>query len=471
MSQLHLFFAIRLTIFYYLWSFMESFVYGLLIYIFYDMIFDKIMSFYGLKRVPCGPDLLFNKIDCYILMYAYTDQIKSIDSIKEQFKKNGNHLGHFRSKYVELFGSLYLRELKGAELKSQWKQAFIEVQEDIKDEKQLGQYITKIGSEKIENCSIQFRIYFIKNFMKDQSCIIIKTGHGLADGVGILLAACGLQDSFDHKQLPVLKPYSFVDSFMKHLMAFFFLYYAFIPPKNVVDPVKIDPPCWEAVDKAPSQSISKDFKVSNVLQLAKKFNCTVNDLMMAVINLTMRDYFAKKGQNYEKIKFAVAMNCKRRPDKVEDFYYLNYAHSELIFSDMKQEYDFQTVVNQGRDHMSLLKNSYKELIVIYIQKVVSYFMPSFVLNNLIPAMINLSPKISISNLNGPTAPLQFGGAKTRAMSFTCTFGGSYCFFSIFSHLEVMKLGLYVSRMNIEGDELMEMMEKKIEELMLQKMIK
>jgi len=91
-------------------------------------------------------------------------------------------------------------------------------------------------------------------------------------------------------------------------------------------------------------------------------------------------------------------------------------------------------------------------------------MPTFILNNLIPAMINLSPKISISNINGPQVPLVIGGAKTKALSFTCTFGGSYCFFSILSHLEVMKFGLYVSRMNVEGDDLMNMMENKLNEL-------
>jgi len=82
--QHYIFFIIRLVIFYYLWSFMESFIFGLALYILYDLIFDKLMSFYGLSRVPCGPDLLFNKIDCYILMYAYTEKIQSIDAIKQQ---------------------------------------------------------------------------------------------------------------------------------------------------------------------------------------------------------------------------------------------------------------------------------------------------------------------------------------------------------------------------------------------------
>jgi len=28
--------------------------------------------------------------------------------------------------------------------------------------------------------------------MKDQSCVIVKAGHSVADGVGLLLAACSL---------------------------------------------------------------------------------------------------------------------------------------------------------------------------------------------------------------------------------------------------------------------------------------
>jgi len=35
--------------------------------------------------------------------------------------------------------------------------------------------------------------------MKDSSCVIVKAGHSVADGVGLLLAACGLQDEFNPK--------------------------------------------------------------------------------------------------------------------------------------------------------------------------------------------------------------------------------------------------------------------------------
>ncbi|CDW80976.1 UNKNOWN [Stylonychia lemnae] len=403
-------------------------------------------------------------------MYAYTDKIQSINSIKEQFKRNGKHLGHFKSKYVDLFGSLYLSELKGAELKSEWKRAFIEVADDIQDEKQLGLFITRVGQEKIENSSIQFRIYFIKNFMKDQSCIIVKTGHGMADGVAVILAACATQDTFDSQQLPQLRPFKFTDFLMTHLMIFFFLYYVIFPPKQVVQPIQIDPPCWNKVEITPSQSISKDFKVSDVYKLSKKFNCSVNDLMMTVINVSMRDYFSKKGQYYEQIKYAIPMNCRRIPQSFDEFYYLNYSHAETIFLDMKKEYDFQTVVHQGRDHMNQLKNSYRELISIYLIKMASYFIPSFVLNMMRQKMIDNLPKISISNINGPKIPLEFGGAKTRAISFTCIFDGQFCFFSIFSHQDVMKLGLYVTKMNVIGNELMEMIEIKIEDLLKQKQI-
>lgn len=89
-------------------------------------------------------------------------------------------------------GSLYFKELKGDELDSQLKQSLIKVEDEIHSEKQLGEYLVKIGAEKIENSSIQFRIYFIKNFDKDQSCLIVKSSHGMVHGMGLLLAACGL---------------------------------------------------------------------------------------------------------------------------------------------------------------------------------------------------------------------------------------------------------------------------------------
>ena len=90
-------------------------------------------------------------------------------------------------------------------------------------------------------------------------------------------------------------------------------------------------------------------------------------------------------------------------------------------------------------------------------------MPSFILNRLIPSMIALSPKISLSNLNGPSTPLELGGAKTRSMMFTCVFGGSYAFFGIMSHQDIFKIGIYVSKMNLDGQEMIKRIEDKIHE--------
>lgn len=88
--------------------------------------------------------------------------------------------------------NLYLKEFKGEEMKKQWRKAFIEIQEDIHNEKQLGDYIAKIGTDLMAFEDIQFRIFFVKNYSNNQSLVMVKCRHGISDGVGILLAACGL---------------------------------------------------------------------------------------------------------------------------------------------------------------------------------------------------------------------------------------------------------------------------------------
>ena len=79
---------------------------------------------------------------CMINYVAYTSKISSIQTIKEQAKRNGKDLRVFRSRVLRMLGNFYLKEMHGDELKKAWRKAFIEVQDDVKTEQQVSDFIT-----------------------------------------------------------------------------------------------------------------------------------------------------------------------------------------------------------------------------------------------------------------------------------------------------------------------------------------
>jgi hypothetical protein len=57
----------------------------------------------------------------------------------------------------------------------------------------------KTPKDKIGMEDIQFRVYFIKDYSSSESCVVLKISHCLTDGVGVLMLAAAIQDTFDPK--------------------------------------------------------------------------------------------------------------------------------------------------------------------------------------------------------------------------------------------------------------------------------
>ena len=67
-------------------------------------------------------------------------------------------------------------------------------------------------------------------------------------------------------------------------------------------------------------AISKDISVDDLKDKAKKLGCTINDLIMAVTSVTMKEYFVQKGdEKTSRMWLAMPFSLRQAPDSIDSF--------------------------------------------------------------------------------------------------------------------------------------------------------
>jgi len=146
--------------------------------------------------------------------------------------------------------------------------------------------------------NVQYRLLLIPNFKDGKGVVILKTHHCLSDGLGFSTLFMCLSGEFDPKQLPGVKPISFVQNIIITLLtpllvirATVELLISFRTPNSINDDKRIT-----GIKKG---AFTEDLILDDMKAYCKSKNVTVNDYLCSVLSNTLYQYF----DNHKKEKF------------------------------------------------------------------------------------------------------------------------------------------------------------------------
>jgi diacylglycerol O-acyltransferase len=185
--------------------------------------------------------------------------------------------------------------------------------------------------------------------------------------------------------------------------------------------------------------LSKDISVEGVKKQAKLMNATINDVIMALTSITLKEYMVSKGDTKTStINLAVPYSLRELPKKKEDFELKNDFAMMKIPLDLTD--NFQDSLSKVKTRMNALKNSIEPYGMYYFLKV-ALFLPNLILKH---ANNFLCDKMSIvfSNVPGPKVPWVINGAKSRkTFFFVPGLANIASGISVMSHVDIFKIGV------------------------------
>eukprot|EP00347_Sterkiella_histriomuscorum_P009657 403340369 len=466
-------------------------------------------------------DLLLMRSDTYVVTWIRTTKLQEIHSIKQQFLKNKHRLRDFLSIYEEYMGNVFLRELKGQELDIQMDECFTIVKESITTESQLTQFITRIGKEKMPPFMLQFKVYLIPNYEVDSSIVIFKSNHSLTDGVGIQMLFCDIQDSnydnqttptendannsskhlldntLDASQLPFIRFQTKKEILLKYLNLILMPYYAMrdaiisiLPWNNV----QLNwPSCQQMLLKQRDQQdqtqsgetskliyqqcinheidmvqLSQDFKVDELKALTRTLNCTINDLLLTIFALSLKQHLSDRGKfdpNREKRQAVnVVINQKQKPKLKSDIYYPNFLHNGKLIMPLND--DFQETLREIQKSMNKCKNSHDHYATVYFSRLLMLFLPRDGIEDTKNHIVSKQMRVNFSNIAGSTKSLKIGNSYSKDMNFKSFLNDTETMtVSVLSHCNILKFSICISQLMLSGDALRDLMQSKLLDLL------
>lgn len=122
----------------------------------------------------------------------------------------------------------------------------------------------------------------------------------------------------------------------------------------------------------------------------------------------------------------VAVNLREPPATAEELTSAqNLLHYEGVNLPMSN--DFNTILASIKSQLDIFKSSNKQFYLFNTMKLMSGLLPKVICDLLINTMLRQSIKVSITNICGPEAALQFGdqGAQSKEIMFANFFEQPY----------------------------------------------
>lgn len=192
----------------------------------------------------------------------------------------------FRCKMVKVFDNYYFDEFKGDELKDHIDRA-VEVVDDLKSMDQVEDFMSQRQNISFPEDQLQWHLWLVPNFKDNESLVICKSHHVLADGLGWLLMLGGLQDTYNPNQyIQTTKVLSKCKKFLLTLakpftMTFSFLGFLFwSTDKNVIKKSTV-------LKSSKKNAISKPFDVPTLKEISKQHHGTVNDIVLSILSVSL----------------------------------------------------------------------------------------------------------------------------------------------------------------------------------------
>lgn len=158
---------------------------------------------------------------------------------------------------------------------------------DIRTWAQVEKFMAEIQTKVMPDDQLQWSVYIFPDFEKDESLMIMKIHHCVADGLGACINFCTLQDKYSRDQLiqtsqVLSKPQKLILFCLKPFLALYGAY-CFITWKDDKSSLKGPQPAGKK-----TVALCKAFDVETMKQIAQRHGkATINDVVLALSSVSM----------------------------------------------------------------------------------------------------------------------------------------------------------------------------------------
>ena len=123
---------------------------------------------------------------CNIMSIVYLEKTTEAEMKKYFQHKMSTLHKRFRCKMVKVLDTYYFDEFKGEELKKRIE-GVVTVLDNIKTREEIEDFMAKESNTAFTEDELQWHLWFIPNYNDNESLIIMKAHHIMADGMGWIL--------------------------------------------------------------------------------------------------------------------------------------------------------------------------------------------------------------------------------------------------------------------------------------------
>ena len=168
-------------------------------------------------------------------------------------------------------------------------------------------------------------MYVVEDFSETESIVMFKCHHALADGMSLIgLIAC-MQDHYNISQLYEFRPYipCYKKVFMWICMPFCMvtaLFHVLCRLSIQHNALTLENDQFSGIKKA---AIGETLNVNDLKAVAKKNGASVNDLVMAMLAMSLHKYFKSKGKPEDSVTLGLPASFKKAAKTADQLKLIN----------------------------------------------------------------------------------------------------------------------------------------------------
>jgi hypothetical protein len=244
---------------------------------------------------------------------------------------------------------------------------------------------------------------------------VMKIHHCIADGLGMMLIITMLQDEYKPSMLiQTTKTLNWCWQLLLLLLkpvtlTYAFLFFLFWPTdKNCIKPQVVN------LAGRKNNALSMPFSVPNLKKIAKPYNATLNDVVLALLSMSLQEYMRDKGDATTKsVNLLVPFSLRQLP-KTEADHIVENDFSPLCFT-MQLSDSFEKAVTQIKNQTNGMKYSLYPYGVNALTQFIGWF-PGIV-GQLVMMWVVSKATIVMSNVPGPKDGLNFPDKGMKCLGF------------------------------------------------------
>ena len=309
----------------------------------------------------------------------------------------------------------------------------------IHSEKDLGDFLTNTINEPLPLSSPQWRMWFYENYSDEESVIIFKEHHVMADGLGILEIILLMTDEFNPDALIDFRPTTWFKQMILYMISPLFILYYLLP----ILCKRRDNFSITNVPLSGRKQVAfgKKFSLKDMKRSAKDLGVSMNDLASGALSRGLTEYLKEIGDPQQGPMTAmIPINLRtRKITKPSDIHLQN--NFTLLLLDLNIGDSLESEVKRISKIMKQAKSSVKPLAIMFIQQLIIRVLPLFITKPLVDYTAGKSTLI-FSNVPGFKEELTVLGSKTNNFFFfTPAMSKLGIGVSMISHIDYFRMGI------------------------------